>query len=263
MRIRAVCHSVMIRRRISRSSASSLASVRAVRGALITSCRARIDAPMCFCTSKTVRRRVSVGCAVSTGTTSADSIIDPISAPGTRASRSFAHVASSEESRGASPASRPSSTNRSSWRSSARFASSAKWVNARMIGVASTGSMSRNSAVSSPTSASPRWRRNAVRRAFSTRLKTSSPSCSRITSPRIRPRCRMSSRNVSSLVFLVACSCMFASPVRDVGVRREAGPEEAGAPDQRVNVAGAPGRARSSGLGCWPGYVTWKSSLVT
>ena len=110
---------------------------------------------MCFCTSNTVRRRVSVGCAVSTGTTCATFIIAASSEPGTRASRSFSHVASRVESRGGSPASSCSSSRRSSWRSSARFANRAKWVNARMIGVASSGSMSRNNPVSSPISASP------------------------------------------------------------------------------------------------------------
>ena len=131
------------------------------------------------------------------------SIMSAIALLETLASRSFCHVASSVESCGGSPASREASMPSSSCRSSARLAKSAKCVKARMTGLASAGSMSRKRPASFSISPSPRWSSKAARRAVSTRLKTSSPSCSRITCPRIRPRWRISSQS-KSCCFAVA-----------------------------------------------------------
>src|SRR6476620_7316507 len=78
--------------------------------------------------------------------------------------------------------------------SSATLASSAKWVNARMTGMALWMSMSSNMRANSARSISERRTRNDSTRARSTRSKTSSPFCSRTVPPRIAPRSRMSSR---------------------------------------------------------------------
>src|SRR4051812_41220885 len=83
---------------------------------------------------------------------------------------------------------------RSRWMSSATLASSAKWVKARMTGIAWWMSMPSNIPARSARSISERRTRNDSTRARSTRSKTSSPFCSRTVSPRMVPSSRMSSR---------------------------------------------------------------------
>ena len=144
-RINAVCHSVVIRRRISRSISASFAWVRAFSGRERISCLRYISSVMCFCASNTVRRRVSVGCAVRTGATCARSNTSAISEAAMCASVSLLQVASNVESIGGSPASSLASSSASSLRSSARLASNAKWLKARMIGIVFAGSMLRKS----------------------------------------------------------------------------------------------------------------------
>src|SRR6476660_9609718 len=92
--------------------------------------------------------------------------------------------------------------------SSATLASNAKWVKARMTGMALWTSMPSNMPASSARSISERRTRNDSTRALSTRSNTSSPFCSRTVSPRMAPRSRISSRigSVASRPTLVRCT---------------------------------------------------------
>jgi hypothetical protein len=78
--------------------------------------------------------------------------------------------------------------------SSATLASSAKWLNARITGMAWWMSNPSNISASCARSISERRTWNDATRARSTRSNTSSPLCSRTVSPRIAPSSRMSSR---------------------------------------------------------------------
>src|SRR5271163_2791846 len=92
--------------------------------------------------------------------------------------------------------------------SSARLASNAKWLNARITGIAWWMSMPSNMWATSARSISERRTRNDATRARSTSANTSSPFCSRTVSPRIVPSSRMSSRigSVASRPVRVRCT---------------------------------------------------------
>jgi hypothetical protein len=95
-------------------------------GSADTHCRRRINSMMRCWVSKTVRRRVSVGCAVITGATSAPESAWAADVGSTSAASSFAYVAARLLSCGGSPARTWIARRRSRWMSSATFASSAK-----------------------------------------------------------------------------------------------------------------------------------------
>ena len=127
MRINAVCHNKVMRRWISRSISPTRLRRRGVSGAASNPWRSRSRWMMRFCTSKTVRRRVSVGWAVNTGETWAVRSIFATS-PGVTesASRSLASTPSSDASGAACPASSRCANAVSSSKSSAILAISAK-----------------------------------------------------------------------------------------------------------------------------------------
>ena len=115
----------------------------------------------------------------------------------------------------ARPASRWRRARRSSSRSSARLASSEKWLKARTTCSASRWSSAPRWAIRAWAAPPSRRRRRASTRVRSTRPKTASPAWSRMTSPSTRPSSRMSARSSSfASVAAAACSGDGGTPTR-------------------------------------------------
>ena len=119
-------------------------------------------------------------------------------------------------SRGGEPMRRWYRRRRSACRSSARLASSEKWLNARTTWRALRWSRPLRWATRASAGAPSRFTRRASTRVASTSSKTSSPAWSRMTSPRTRPSRRMSARRRAS------------SPLDPVAVRPPGGGEDEG-----------------------------------
>ncbi len=91
---------------------------------------------MCRWTCEIVRRRTSVGCAVTTGQTRAPVSSRATTSASRSASSSSAIVAARLPVCGGEPSRRWNRRRRSWWMSSARLASTEKWLNARMTWLA-------------------------------------------------------------------------------------------------------------------------------
>ena len=151
-------------------------------------------------TSSTVWRRTSVGCAVITGVTTRSPISRSTAARSSPARSRWSKAAARLPSCGCEPCWRWKRRRRSWWTSSAVLASSDNQPNALIrCSCWSIGRWGRASASESSGLRPPRRASTARRRTASTRSKTSSPACSRTTSPRIRPSRRMSPLRAASL----------------------------------------------------------------
>ena len=113
------------------------------------------------------------------------------------AASSLARTPCREASGAWTPASSRAVNAASSSKSSAIFAIRAKWLKARATRLMRFSSMLRNVANKASACSSPRATPKAKRRVLSTSSNTSSPSCSAITRPRMRPSNRISSRTCS------------------------------------------------------------------
>ena len=149
-------------------------------------------------TSRIVLRRTSVGCAVMTGLTSRSSSTSTIASGSSPASSSSSKVAARLPRWAPVPTLRWWRRRRSTCRSSAVFARSDSQSNARSTLRTRSIGCGPSIASRSATELVP-FRRavTATRRTDSISSKVSSPVCSRTTSPRRRPRSRMSSPSAS------------------------------------------------------------------